>query len=269
MSHRAGDARKGCRCRHLWWSSIETTKLTALPPSRPGLDEASRRVRAVVICAIFSSAPSSLQQMRVLFIVTAYPRHDGDVITPWMGETIARLKAAGTDVEVLAPAYRGAGATIIGGIRVHRFRYARAPLETLTHDMSALESIRRSQAYLGLLPASIAAGSVAAQREARKGRDDVVDAFWRVLLGVFVGAARRASRAAMVSTFFSAELMWQGSARKVFGPILRSIVKSSDAVTVISSYTAQRLREFVPGARSVTIPFGAAAAEPAVIGLPA
>ena len=34
--------------------------------------------------------------MKVLYIVTAYPRDEKDVITPWMGETIDRLRVLET-----------------------------------------------------------------------------------------------------------------------------------------------------------------------------
>ena len=197
--------------------------------------------------------------MKVLFIVTAYPRHEGDVITPWMGETIDRLVASGTQVEVLAPSYRGSKTGKIGGVLVHRFRYAPAPFETLTHDVPALDRIAGNPLYTATLPSYIAAGRTAAMRIAREGNFDVVHAFWPIPHGIFGKAARNASRAALVSTFFSAELNWKGSARKVFGPIIRDIVTSSDAVTVISSFTGQRLREYVPNVQTVTIPFGAAA----------
>jgi glycosyltransferase involved in cell wall biosynthesis len=49
--------------------------------------------------------------------------------------------------------------------------------------------------------------------------------------------------------------------RRVFAPIIRKVVSQSDAVTVISAYTGQRLREYVPGVSTVTIPFGAAAVD--------
>lgn len=199
--------------------------------------------------------------MKVLFVVTAYPRHEGDVITPWLVETIERLNDAGTQVEVFAPAYRGSQTSIIGGVKVHRFRYAPAAIETLTHDMPALERIRRSPAFLALVPSYVAAGSAAAARIARDGNFDVVHAFWPIPHGLFAIAAKRASRAALVSTFFSAELAWTGATRRILAPILRSVVEASDAVTVISSYTARRLREYVPGVQSVTIPFGAAAVD--------
>ena len=199
--------------------------------------------------------------MKVLFIVTAYPRHEGDVITPWMGETIDRLKAGGTDVEVLAPSYRGSDTRSMRGVKVHRFRYAPAFLETLTHDMPAVERIRRNPAFLGLLPGYVAAGSRAAARIAREGRFDVVHAFWPIPHGLFGVAARKASDAALVSTFFSAELTWDGATRRVFAPVIRKVVDASDAVTVISAYTGQRLREYSPDVKTVTIPFGAAAVE--------
>ncbi len=199
--------------------------------------------------------------MKVLFIVTAYPRHEGDVITPWMGETIDHLRQSGVDVEVLAPSYRGSSTQTVAGVKVHRFRYAPAELETLTHDVPAMDRIRESPWMSTLLPGYIAAGSAAAARVAREGKFDVVHAFWPIPHGLFGLAARSASKAALVSTFFSSELNWQGTSRKIFGPMLRRIVKKSDAVTVISTFTGERLRQFVPGVESVIIPFGAAAGD--------
>jgi glycosyltransferase involved in cell wall biosynthesis len=199
--------------------------------------------------------------MKVLFIVTAYPRHEGDVITPWMGETIDRLKQTGIDVEVLAPSYRGSSTQNVGGVKVHRFRYAPAELETLTHDVPAMDRIRKSPMMASLLPGYIAAGSAAAARVARDGDFDVVHAFWPIPHGLFGLAARSASKAALVSTFFSSELNWQGASKKIFGPMLQRIVRNSDAVTVISTFTGERLRQFVPGVKDVIIPFGAAAGD--------
>ncbi|MGK2961026.1 MAG: glycosyltransferase family 4 protein [Gemmatimonadaceae bacterium] len=205
--------------------------------------------------------------MKVLFIVTAYPRHDGDVITPWMVETIKRLFASGTAVEVLAPSYRGSRTARVGGVKVHRFRYAPSRLETLTHDMPAMERIRRNPAFAVLLPAYIAAGIKAAARVAADGNFDVVHAFWPIPHGLFGIAARQSSRAALVSTFFSAELMWKAATRRAMARVVSRVVKASDVVTVISSYTGARLREYVPDAATVTIPFGAAAADERQAGL--
>lgn len=198
--------------------------------------------------------------MKVLFVVTAFPRHEDDIITPWMGETIRRLKRAGIEVEVLAPSYRGSVSRKLGEIMVHRFRYGPAGLETLTHDMPAMDRIVGNPLFASLLPAYVASGSAAAARVSREGRFDVVHAFWPIPHGLMAMAARRASNAALVSTFFSSELNWSGALRPAAGHLLRRIVAASDAVTVISTYTANRLREYVPAVEAVTIPFGAASA---------
>jgi glycosyltransferase involved in cell wall biosynthesis len=203
--------------------------------------------------------------MRVLYVVTAYPRGPDDVITPWMGETIRRLQGVGVDVEVLAPAYKGSRNHAVDGVTVHRFRYAPAPLEKLTHDEPALDRISKNPAYLSLVPAYVAAGSIAAARLARQKKYDVVHAFWPVPHGLFAIAAKRAGKTGMVSTFFSAELLWKGAVRKVMTPVVRRIVRESEAVTVISSYTAQMLRSIAGDARSVVIPFGAAMDPPETV----
>ncbi|MEO5589940.1 MAG: glycosyltransferase [Gemmatimonadaceae bacterium] len=205
--------------------------------------------------------------MKVLFVVTAFPRHEADIITPWMGETIRRLKRAGTEVEVLAPSYRGSVSGLVGELRVHRFRYGPAWLETLTHDMPAMDRINGNPLFASLLPAYVASGSAAAARVARQGDFDVVHAFWPIPHGIMAMAAKRASKAALVSTFFSSELNWKGALRPAAARLLRRIVAASDAVTVISTYTANRLREYVPAIEAVTIPFGAAAASHVPAGL--
>lgn len=201
--------------------------------------------------------------MKVLYLVTAYPRDPADVITPWMVETIHRLGDRGVEVEVLAPSYRGLGTRLVDGVRVHRFRYAPRPWETLTHDQTAPDRIRQRPVFLGLVPPYVAAGSLAAARLARGGGFDVVHAFWPLPQGVLGLAAKRASGLPLVSTFFGVELTWMEKQFPFLAPMLRAIVRGSDAVTAISTYTAERLRRAVPGSDPVVIPFGAAVDAPA------
>jgi glycosyltransferase involved in cell wall biosynthesis len=210
--------------------------------------------------------------VKVLYIVTAYARHSGDVITPWLVETIHRLRSRGVDVEVLAPAYRGQPSQSIDGVYVHRFRYAPRAWETLTHDQTAPDRIGEKPLYLGLVPSYVAAGSLAAARLARTGDFDVVHAFWPIPHGVLGLAAKWSASVPLVSTFFGVELTWVESRMRLLKPVIRGIVRASDAVTAISSYTAGALRAMVPEAKVVTIPFGAAverASPPAPAGAPA
>ncbi len=196
--------------------------------------------------------------MRILYLVSAYPRAPSDVITPWLVETIQRLRGRGIEVEVLAPAYRGGPGGVLDGVRVHRFRYAPARLETLTHDQTAPDRIRERPAYLALVPSYVAAGSLAAARLARSGRFDALHAFWPLPHGIFGLAAQAAAGTPLVSTFFGVELTWLEADLPFLRPLLRRIVRGSDAVTAISSYTAAKLAAAVPGVRPAVIPFGAA-----------
>lgn len=195
--------------------------------------------------------------MKVLYIVTAYPRHPGDVITPWLVETIQRLGRRGVEVEVLAPAYRGKTEPWVDGVRVHRFRYAPRAWETLTHDQTAPDRVREKPWFLGLVPGYVVAGSLAAARLARNGRFDAVHAFWPVPHGVLGAVAKRTSGVPLITTFFGVELTWLESDLPLLKPVLRQIVRASDAVTAISSYTAAKLQAAVPGVEPVLIPFSA------------
>jgi glycosyltransferase involved in cell wall biosynthesis len=195
--------------------------------------------------------------VKVLYLVSAYARDPSDVITPWMVETIRRLRPLGVEVEVLAPSYRGLRSQTVDGVRVHRFRYAPRPWETLTHDQTAPDRIRERPVFMGLVPGYVASGSLAAARLARSGEFAAVHAFWPLPHGLIGLAAKRASGLPLVSTFFGVELTWMEKELPFLSPILKRIVRGSDAVTAISTYTADRLRRQVPGADPAIIPFGA------------
>jgi glycosyltransferase involved in cell wall biosynthesis len=151
----------------------------------------------------------------------------------------------------------------VDGVRVHRFRYAPRPWETLTHDQTAPDRIRERPWFLALVPGYVAAGRRAAARLARTGGFDVVHAFWPIPQGLLGLAAKRASGLPLVSTFFGVELTWMEKQFPFLAPLLRRIVRGSDAVTAISTYTAARLERQVPGVDPAIIPFGAAVDAPA------
>lgn len=180
------------------------------------------------------------------------------MITPWLTETIRRLRAEDVEVEVLAPAYRGSPSQVVDGVRVHRFRYAPARLESLTHDQTAPDRIRERPIYLSLVPGYVLAGTLAAVRLTRSGRFDIVHVFWPIPHGLFGVAARRISGLPLVCTFFGVELTWLRKQFPLLRTVLKRIVRDADAVTAISSYTAAQLQDQAPHARPAIIPFGAA-----------
>jgi len=110
--------------------------------------------------------------MRILHLVTAFPRDERDIIAPWLVELIKRQRAAGHDAQVFTAAYHGSGDHLFAGIPVHRFRYFFARWEALTHDESAADRMQRSLLYR-LMPAPfVVAGMFAAWRLCRRERFD-------------------------------------------------------------------------------------------------
>src|SRR5204862_391946 len=134
--------------------------------------------------------------MRILHVVTAFPRTPDDVIVPWLVELLKRLRAAGHEVEVFTSSYRGAPDEVFAGIPVHRFRYFPRRWENLTHEEAAPDRMKRSLLYR-LMPACfVVAGIVAIWRLCRRTRYDVIHVHWPLPLALCGWAAGRARRGA-------------------------------------------------------------------------
>ena len=82
--------------------------------------------------------------MRLLHVVTAWPRDADDVITPWLVALGERLAARGHEIDVLAPAYRGERGGEANGMTVRRFRYAPARWERLLRSRRLPQAKRQA-----------------------------------------------------------------------------------------------------------------------------
>jgi len=184
--------------------------------------------------------------MRVLRVVTAFPRSREDVIVPCLVELLKRLPAAGYDVEVFTSAYRGGGGDSYVGIRVHRFRYFFARWEDLTHDEAAPDRMRRSPLYRVLPLFYVAGGLWAIWRLARREHFDIIHVHWPVPHVLFGWVARRAGGRGtrMVTTWYGAELRWVQSSLPVMRGFVRWALRTSDEIVAISSYTAREIARF-------------------------
>jgi glycosyltransferase involved in cell wall biosynthesis len=213
--------------------------------------------------------PKRVEGLRVVHIVTAFQRHEEDVITPWLSALVSAQRARGMDASILAPSYRGLGPQRVGGIPVERFRYAPRSWETLTHDETVPDRLRRSPAYAALLPSYVAGGLLASARSGRQ-HPDVVHVHWPVPHALFGAAARLASggRSALVCTFYSVEISWVERRARWLLPLLAWSARTADAVTAISSATAIRVRALADRDIHV-IPFAAGLAIPGGEGRPA
>jgi glycosyltransferase involved in cell wall biosynthesis len=192
--------------------------------------------------------------MKLLLITTNFPRWEGDPHSPWLVELLNLLRQDGLEVDVLAPAYRGQGGHTIQGMRVHRFRYAPARWETLTHEEGAPNKIRVNPLYLLLAPLYVLSGLWAAWRLGRRGRYDLIHVYWPVPGGLFGLVARWAGGGRLILTVLGAEL---ALARRFFfvAPFMTLAARRADGVAAISTFTSRELTALT-GVLPVLIPFG-------------
>jgi glycosyltransferase involved in cell wall biosynthesis len=194
--------------------------------------------------------------MRVLHVVTAYPRYPGDPIVPWLAELIRHLRSRGVDAEVFTSAYRGGGNREYDGSPVHRFRYMPARWERLTHEENAADRAGRSPLFALISIAYIVAGMRAIRRLVRRERYDVVHVHWPVPHALFGIAAQRASGAPMVTTYYGAELRLAARST-LFTRLLRAGARRSARNVAISRHTADDLARLT-GVAADVIPYSSA-----------
>jgi glycosyltransferase involved in cell wall biosynthesis len=184
--------------------------------------------------------------MRILHVVTAFPRSRDDVMVPWLVELLKRLPAAGYEVEVFTSAYRGGGGDSYEGIPVHRFRYFPGRWEDLTHDEAAADRMRRSLLYRVMPLFYIAGGMWAMWRLARHRKFDIIHVHWPVPHVLFGWLARRtvAGRPSLITSWYGAELHLVKSSLPWLRGFVRWALRTSDAVVAISTYTARGIADF-------------------------
>jgi glycosyltransferase involved in cell wall biosynthesis len=198
--------------------------------------------------------------VKVLFVATAYPRFKGDVITPWLVELINRLRQKGIDISVFTSSYKGLRDQVLDGVKVYRFRYFLKEFERFTHEETAVDRVSRGPGNVLLSLFYLIFGAWAMIRLSRRRHFDMVHVHWpfpHVLFGIL---AKKIGRARMFNSFYGVEIRWL---KKKFPFMIKPfsfLINKSDAVTAISTHTAEELRGIVRMPIDI-IPFSAAMAE--------
>lgn len=194
--------------------------------------------------------------MRILHVATAWPREPGDVITPWLVALVERQARRGHEVEVLTSSWRGSGDQTWGSIPVHRFRYAPARWESLTHEEATADRLDRHPAMAAWVPAYLAGGMLHAWRLGRRRSYDVIHVHWVVPHGpIGWAAARGAADTTLVTTFYAAEIRF---AERRFPPakrFLRWWCRRSRLIA-ISESTKRAVRPYAGDEPIEVIPYG-------------
>lgn len=179
--------------------------------------------------------------MKVLVIGSVYPRFPEDAEVPWLRTSIAHLKQAGVDIQVLAPAYKGLKSHEIDGVPVNRFRYAPASLEFLTHEEGA-PSKMANRPWLQLLAIPyIISGFFKCIGICRKWRPDVIHAHWPFPHAYIALGTAKLFGIPLALNFHGAELLLIRK-KKWVRPLLKFAIGQAQAVFANSSFTAGRIK---------------------------
>ena len=179
--------------------------------------------------------------MKVLVIGSVYPRFHEDAEVPWLRTSVAHLKQAGVDIQVLAPAYKGLKSHEIDGVKVNRFRYAPANWEFLTHEEGA-PSKMANKPWLQLLAIPyIISGFFKCIKICRKFRPDVIHAHWPFPHAYIALGAAKLFRIPLVLNFHGAELLLIRK-KKWVKPLLKFAIGQAQAVFANSSFTAGKIK---------------------------
>ena len=179
--------------------------------------------------------------MKVLVIGSVYPRFQEDAEVPWLRTSVAHLKQAGVEIQVLAPAYKGLRDHEIDGTPVHRFRYAPASWEILTHEEGA-PSKMASKPWLQLLAIPyIINGFFRCLSICRKWKPDVIHAHWPFPHAYIALGASKLLRIPLVLNFHGAELLLIRK-KKWVKPLLKFAIGQARAVFANSSFTASKIK---------------------------
>lgn len=180
--------------------------------------------------------------MKILAIGSVYPRHHDDQEVPWLRESHKHLVSRGVEVEVLAPAWQGLTSHTVDGIQVHRFRYAPAKYETLTHDEGAPSKMHKNPLLQLLAIPYIISGTMATLWHLRRGNFDILHIHWPFPHGIFGVVAQVFCKTPVVLNYHGASLLLM----KKHGwikPIMEAIIKRSQAILCNSSFTQQIVQQ--------------------------
>lgn len=178
---------------------------------------------------------------KVLVIGSVYPRFHEDAEVPWLRASVAHLRAAGVEVQVLAPTYKGLKSHEIDGVKVNRFRYAPKDWEMLTHEEGA-PSKMASKPWLQLLAIPyVINGFIQCLRLCRKWKPDVIHAHWPFPHAFIALGAAKIFHIPLVLNFHGAELLLIRK-KKWVKPFLKFAISQAQAVFANSSFTASKIK---------------------------
>lgn len=174
--------------------------------------------------------------LRVLHVVSSFPRWPGEPSAPFLLDLARAQAAAGMEVQVLAPHDAGLPhSERWGAVGVTRFRYAPAGLERLAYRGGMLGAAS-ALGGTALVPGMLAAMSAATTLAARRLHPDVINAHWWFPGGLAGTIASAATGVPLVVTLHGSDVHLAG--RPGWGAPARAVLGRAGAVVAVSQHLA-------------------------------
>ena len=196
---------------------------------------------------------------RILCVTSNLPRWAGDSTTPFVLNLAEDLQDLGWEIDLLAPHASGAALEErLRGVHIERFRYFWPDSQqSVCYQGGALVNLRKKKLNYLKLPALLGAEFVAVARRLSRQPYDIVHSHWILPQGFVAMLARGFRRVPHVVTVHGGDVFGlRGMALEWAKAVA---LRSADAVTVNSHYTAQAVDRLVTGLKSThRIPMGVA-----------
>ncbi|MDI6851661.1 MAG: glycosyltransferase family 4 protein [bacterium] len=178
----------------------------------------------------------------VLFISTAFPRHENDVITPWLVKLMEHLENRGFTFTVFTSSYKGLKQRKFKNFKIYRFRYAPAKAEFLTHDTGVYEKLKEGAIYKILTLFYILFGLSNAVYLALTKHFKIVHVHWPMPHIIFAMPFKIFQNSKVISQFHGSEIGMLERFNKILKKIFIWLINTfSDQVITNSSYNKGRL----------------------------
>lgn len=193
--------------------------------------------------------------MKIVSIVTSFPRNDKDILIPWIIRLVKELQSEKIETEIFTSSYCGIRNEMRDGIKVKRFRYFFKKWEKLSHDMSVPEKLKSNKLYFLVLPFFMFFGTVAALNYARKNHFDVIHVHFPFPLAVFGIVMKIISGKPIIMTCHGSEVN-MAKRNRVFRSIFRWMISYADSITVNSVFMKNELARIAEDRKIEIIPMG-------------
>lgn len=192
----------------------------------------------------------------ILVITTAFPRHERDIISPWLVKELLLLKERGHRVKVLTSSYRALKQKDYKGLEIFRFRYAPRNWEVLTHDVAVPERVKQGISFKLLVIPYLKMGFLNALWLALKEKFDVVHVHWPVPHILFALPFKLRKSTKIVAFVHGSEIALLSRLNQFLKKIIIKMMSACDMIFANSSYIKNKVKDIGIKARVELLPLG-------------